>query len=494
MSMRLGVIIDRLRDAGLIVAQPDPAVEEIAIEGITADSRQVTPGTLFCAVRGVSDDGHRHLGAAAKAGAAAALVESRDPELRLPQVQVTDGRAAAALAAAAYYGDPWNGMILIGVTGTNGKTTTVSILRHILSKSRKAASIGTLGVIGPDGEVVPGTQGLTTPGPTEFAALMRRLADEGVQAVAMEVSSHALDQGRVSAASFSAAVFTNLTRDHLDYHGTFERYRAAKVKLADLVRRGGVLAINADDPAWEGLGREGVHPVTYSIEGRGFVLADDVHFVPSGAEWHMHTPSCTSPIRLPLFGTYNIQNALGAAAALWGLGWTSDMIAEALVDLPQVPGRLERVPTPAGPAIVIDYAHTPDALERALRALRPLVAGQLIVVFGAGGDRDPGKRSVMGRVAAENADFSIITSDNPRHEDPLRIAADIESGMGTAPRLRVIDRKEAIARAIEMATPRDLILLAGTGHETYQIWGDEYRPFDERQVVQEILSRKGLST
>jgi UDP-N-acetylmuramoyl-L-alanyl-D-glutamate--2,6-diaminopimelate ligase len=491
-SVSLAAIAERLRRHHLLVGEVGADVAGIRVERITTDSRRVEPGTLFCAVRGISDDGHRHLAQAAASGAVAALVESSDPLLRLPQIPIVDGRKASAFAAAEFFGDPWEKLILVGVTGTNGKTTTVSILRHLLSKSRPAASIGTLGVIGPDGSPLPDTQGLTTPGPVQFAEVMRRLADESVGAVAMEVSSHALDQGRIAAATFSAAIFTNLTRDHLDYHGTLEAYRTAKIKLAELVRPGGVLAVNADDTAWEGVGREGVHVVHYGIEGRGEVQAENIRFVPGGVEWHMRTPSCTADVHLPLFGTYNVQNALGAAAALWGMGWTSPQIAEALADLPQVPGRLERVAASAGTAIVIDYAHTPDALERALKALRPLVAGRLIVVFGAGGDRDPGKRSVMGRVAAQNADFSIITSDNPRNEDPLRIASDIESGMGTAPKLRVLDRREAIARAIEMATPRDLVLLAGKGHETYQIWGSEIRPFDERQVVHDILTRKGI--
>jgi UDP-N-acetylmuramoyl-L-alanyl-D-glutamate--2,6-diaminopimelate ligase len=338
---------------------------------------------------------------------------------------------------------------------------------------------------------VPDTLGLTTPGPVEFAAMMRRLVDEGAVAVAMEVSSHALDQDRVAAASFAAGVFTNLTRDHLDYHRTLEAYRAAKLKLVDLIRPGGVLVTNIDDPAWDGVRRDGVHLLRYGLEGRGEVQAEGIRLGAGGVEWQLHTPSCTAPVQLPLVGSYNIQNALAAAAALWGLGWTSAQIAEGLADLEQVPGRLERLPAPVEPAILIDYAHTPDALERALQALRPLVSGRLIVVFGAGGDRDPGKRPEMGRVAAANADLVIVTSDNPRHEDPRRIAEDIEQGMGDAYHLRILDRREAIAQAIEIARPKDLVLLAGKGHETYQIWGDEVRPFDEREVVAEILREKG---
>lgn len=485
-------IVNRLRGEGVL--KSDRKVPEgTAVTGVTTDSRAVRPGTLFCAVRGTTGDGHDYLGVAASSGAVAALVESVDPSLQLPQIEVVNGRKAAAFAASEFYRDPWNELSLIGVTGTNGKTTTVSILRHLLSTAGPAASIGTLGLIGPDGKVVPGTEGLTTPGPVQFAQEMRKLADQGVKSVAMEVSSHALDQERTVAADFSAAIFTNLSRDHLDYHRTLQEYRAAKLRLVDLIRSGGILATNADDPAWEGVQAEGVHLVRFGAEGRGEVQAENIRYHTGGVEWTLATPSCTSAVTLPIFGTYNIYNALGAAAALWGLGWTADRIAEGLASLPQVPGRLERLDTGGGPTLVIDYAHTPDALERALQALRPLTEGRLIAVFGAGGDRDKGKRPEMGRVAAENADLAIVTTDNPRHEDPERIADEIEAGMGTAPRVRLLDRREAIAHALEVGTPRDVVLLAGKGHETYQIWGDEHRPFDERRVVADILNRRGPS-
>jgi UDP-N-acetylmuramoyl-L-alanyl-D-glutamate--2,6-diaminopimelate ligase len=492
MSRPLEVVLERLNAEALLAAVPPADLHAVTVEAVTTDSRFIREGSLFCAIRGVAGDGHRFLAAAGAAGAVAALVEESDPTVDLRQIVVTDGRKAAAFAAAALYGDPWGDLSLIGVTGTNGKTTTAAILRHILSTRGPAASIGTLGVVGADGTVVPGTEGLTTPGPAQFAEEVRRLADAGVTAIAMEVSSHALDQDRVVAARFAGAVFTNLSRDHLDYHQSLESYRAAKLKLAHMVRPGGVLAANADDPAWEGIGREGVHLVRFGTRGSGEVQAEGIVFREGGIEWHLHTPSCTSEVRLPLFGTYNVYNALGAAAVLWGLGWTSDAIAEGLREVPQVPGRLERIPGTGSPAILIDYAHTPDALGRALEALRPLVSGRLIVVFGAGGDRDRGKRPEMGRVAAELADLSVITTDNPRHEDPTAIAEEIEGGMGEAPRVRMLDRKSAIARAIEIANPEDLVLLAGKGHETYQIWGDEYRPFDERDIVREILRRKEL--
>ncbi len=490
MTISLRQVLDRLEEHGILRSPTGAEVDSIQVAGVTTDSRQVAEGTLFCAVRGSASDGHGFLESAAAGGAVAALVEEPNPAVAFPQVVVSSGRSAAAHAGALFYGDPWSELKLIGVTGTNGKTTTVSILRHLLAGTLPAASIGTLGVIGPDGKPVPGTEGLTTPGPIQFAREMRALADSGVRGVAMEVSSHALDQERVGAARFAAAIFTNLSRDHLDYHGTVEAYRAAKLKLADLVSRSGVLAVNADEPAWEGVKREGVHLVRFGTEGRGEVQAENIRYTPGGAEWYLATPSCSSPITAPLLGSYNVYNALGAAAALWGLGWTADQIADRLASIDQIPGRLERIVTDSGAPILIDYAHTPDALDRALDAVRPFTRGRLIVVFGAGGDRDRGKRPEMGRVAAAKADLAIVTSDNPRTEDPASIIDAIEDGMGSAQRERILDRREAIAHAIDIAGEEDVILLAGKGHETYQIRGTESHPFDERQIIAEILEQR----
>ncbi len=402
---------------------------------------------------------------------------------------VSDGRLAAAHAAAAFHGDPWSGLVLVGITGTNGKTTSAALFRHLLSLRGPAASIGTLGAVGADGRVIPGTEGLTTPGPVETAEWLRRLADDGVAGVAMEVSSHALHQGRAAAARFDAAVFTNLTRDHLDYHETMEEYRAAKLRLLDLLEPGGVAALNADDPAWDGVRAPSGRTVRFGIRREAEVRAEEVSAGPGGMEWTLRTPDGSRRVRLPLWGEFNVANALGVAAALWGLGWPLEELVAGLESLPQVPGRLERVPTPgvAG-TVLIDYAHTPDALETALRALRPLTPGRLIVVFGAGGDRDRGKRPEMGAVAARLADLSVVTSDNPRTEDPERIADDVESGMGDAPRLRLLDRREAIRRALAEVREGDVVLLAGKGHETYQVWGTETRPFDERAVIRELLA------
>ena len=490
-------ILSRLRHESLITekgAADEEALRRSVVDVVT-DSREVRSGTLFCAISGTVADGHGFLGDAARRGALAALVERPDPTVSLLQILVEDGRIAAAFAAAEAWGNPSEELTLVGVTGTNGKTTTVAILRHLLGTRGAAASLGTLGAIGRDGTVIPGTEGLTTPGPTEVARLLRRLLDDGIQAVAMEVSSHALQQHRVAAARFDVGVFTNLSREHLDYHGDMDAYRRAKLRLLELLKPGGAAVVNTDDPAWRGVERCGARTVSFGIEQSADVRAEDVVADRDGTRWRLTTPDGSAPVRLPLWGGYNVANALAAGAALWTLGWQATEIAAGLGTVPQVPGRLERV---AGSGennslVLIDYAHTPDALERALAAIRPLVRNRLIVVFGAGGDRDPGKRPEMGRIAAAGADLAIVTSDNPRTEDPVRIVSAIEAGMGNAPRLRIPDRREAIERALEEATKRDVVLLAGKGHETYQIRGTEHHPFDERLIVQDILAKRTSS-
>jgi UDP-N-acetylmuramoyl-L-alanyl-D-glutamate--2,6-diaminopimelate ligase len=458
---------------------------------VTADSRQVRVGALFCAWKGTSNDSHQYVRQVFEAGAAATVVEVCQDDIPTPQLCVTDGRLGAAYAAAEFFGDPWQRMTLVGITGTNGKTTTAAMLRHLLSLDGPAAYIGTLGAIGADGEVVPGTEGLTTPGPVEAARWLRHFLDQGVERVAMEVSSHALDQARMAAARFDAAVFTNLTRDHLDYHETMEAYREAKLRLLHLLKPTGAAVLNADDSAWRDVASPIGRTVRFGVEraGEADVAAEGMHVGAGGMQFTLRTPDGAAPVALPIFGGFNVSNAVAAAAVLWSLGWEVGRIAQALGTLPQVPGRLERIAGPPESATVLrDYAHTPDALERALEAVRPLVSGRLIVVFGAGGDRDAGKRAEMGRIAAAHADMAIVTSDNPRTEDPERILDGIESGMGSAPRLRISDRREAIRTALTEGRADDLVLLAGKGHETYQIIGTEKRPFDERAIVHEILA------
>jgi UDP-N-acetylmuramoyl-L-alanyl-D-glutamate--2,6-diaminopimelate ligase len=410
-----------------------------------------------------------------------------------PHVVVPAGRPAAALAADEVMGRPAEGLVLAGVTGTNGKTTTVWILRHLLGARYQTASLGTVGAVTEGGLPLPGTESLTTPGPVGMAGTMRSFAVRGTEAVAMEVSSHALDQARVQALRFDAAVFTNLTRDHLDYHGSFERYRATKREFIELLRPEGVGIINADELAWEGLERRAPRAVRYSVAGgRGAgqadVTAEDVELHAAGARFRLVTARGAATVEVPLVGAYNVQNAVAAAATCLGLGFELEEVAHGLARAPQVPGRLEQVAdTPF--RVIIDYAHTPDALERVLTAARGMTSQRILVVFGAGGDRDPGKRPEMGRIAAELADTVVVTSDNPRTEDPDAIIDDILAGI-PGDVIRITDREAAIHRALGLARPGDVVLLAGKGHETYQVLGTETVPLDEREVVRAWLDQE----
>jgi UDP-N-acetylmuramoyl-L-alanyl-D-glutamate--2,6-diaminopimelate ligase len=460
------------------------------ISAVEDDSRRVGPGALFLAVRGSERDGHDYLDKAQAAGAVAAVVE--DPRrTTLPAIVVKNGRQAAPIVAATAFDWPVRTLRMVAVTGTNGKTTTVHMLRHLLDDPRhRAASIGTVGVlVGSEGEPHGADTGLTTPGPIELQRLLRSLVDAGVRTVAMEVSSHALDQHRVDGLDFEVAVFTNLSRDHLDYHKTMDAYREAKTRLCDYLAPHGIVVFNADDPAWRGLP---THRRKVSVSVRVMaaeVHAEDIQFGPSGSRWTLAIIGDRHPVELPLIGDFNVSNALGAAGAAYALGMDTSAIAARLSSLPQVPGRLEVVHE--RPTVLRDYAHTPDALERALAAVRPFARGRLIVVFGAGGDRDRGKRPEMGAIAARLADLAIVTSDNPRTEDPEKIMNDIEGGMRGTQHERIEDRRQAIARALDVAEPDDVVVLAGKGHETYQIRGTEKLPFDEKQIVGELFETRG---
>jgi UDP-N-acetylmuramoyl-L-alanyl-D-glutamate--2,6-diaminopimelate ligase len=456
-----------------------------ALTGLTDDSRRVVSGGAFAAVRGTAYDGHDYLADAAARGMALAIVENA-ARVDVPALVVRESRVAVAVAARAFYDDPGRLLTIVGVTGTSGKTTTVSMLRHILDDpAAPAASIGTLGVLtGSGGEPFPGGSGLTTPGPVELQRVLRALANSGVRRVAMEVSSHALDQQRVEGVDFAAVVFTNLSRDHLDYHGTVEAYFAAKARLVRQAAPGGTAVVNADDDVWTAL-PPAPRTIRYSA---GAVAADvrarDVTFGPSGSAWTLVAGDESARVSLPLIGDFNVSNALAAAAAAWSLGATAEQIAARLSTLPQVPGRLERIS--GSPVVLRDYAHKPDALERALDAVRPFVHGRLILVFGCGGDRDRGKRPIMGAIAERKADIVFITSDNPRTENPERILDEIEAGMARGEHRRIEDRREAIAAALALARDTDVVVLAGKGHETYQVRGTTSHPFDEREIVAEL--------
>jgi UDP-N-acetylmuramoyl-L-alanyl-D-glutamate--2,6-diaminopimelate ligase len=487
-AVAVSTITDALAAAGLLVSVRGACPPSVT--SISDDSRRTERGGLFVAVRGSERDGHDFLAAAATAGASVAIVEEPSGT-SLPAIVVRDTRRAAAVAAAAFYGEPARGIRLLGVTGTNGKTTTVGMLRHLLdADGARSASIGTLGVlVGTDGTPFPGGSGLTTPGPVELQRLFRELSASSVRTVAVEVSSHALEQQRVTAVPFGVVVFTNLTRDHLDYHGTMERYFAAKALLLRHLVPDGVAVRNADEPAWARL--EGASRwISFGARSQGAdVTARDVRYTPHGSAWTLLAFGESHPVRLPLIGDFNVSNALAAAAGAFAAGLPLETVAIRLSTMPQVPGRLERLAE--HPTVLRDYAHTPDALERALTALRPSTAGALIVVFGAGGDRDRGKRPLMGQVAERFADRLIVTSDNPRTEDPEAIIDEIVAGLPAARYERIEDRRAAIARAIALADPaRDVVLLAGKGHETYQVRGTQKLPFDERVIVGELMPER----
>jgi UDP-N-acetylmuramoyl-L-alanyl-D-glutamate--2,6-diaminopimelate ligase len=479
-------LLAELRRADLLVDAPARGPEPSTL---TADSRAVTPGAVYVAVRGSQADGHRFVSDALRRGAAAVIVETAAGS-GVPEIVVRDGRRAALVLGAAWYRHPARTLTLIGVTGTNGKTTTTGLIRHLLNAEGTAGSIGTLGAFDGQGEPVLSTAGtLTTPGPIDLQATLAALVARGVDRVTMEASSHSLDQGRLDGLRFAAGVFTNLTRDHLDYHGTMEAYLAAKLKLGGMLTEGGIEVVNLDDPAWEVLPPSS-RRVTFGLHPAADVRATGIVLDAAGSRFRLEGCFGTADVSLPLLGDFNVANALAAAACALGLGMPLPDVAARLSTSPQVPGRMELLAD--SPCVVLrDYSHTPDALERALATLRPLTRGRLVVVFGCGGDRDKGKRPLMGRIAAERADLAVVTSDNPRTENPAAIIDAIEQGMGDVPHLRIVDRLEAIRTVIGQARAGDTIILAGKGHETYQLLGTEKVPFDEREIVEQAVKGRG---
>ncbi len=481
--MRLHRLLEVLRATDLLVSGP---VVDLPLETLAIDSRAVRPGAVFVAVRGSISDGHAYIDRAVQGGAVAVIAE-HEVNAPVPVVVVRDGRKAAQLLAEEWFDHPARSLEIVGITGTNGKTTTAALLRHLRNAGHDAGSIGTLGAFDGRGEVIPSSAGsLTTPGPVDLQATLRGLVNAGVRTVAMESSSHALDQGRLDALNYQAGIFTNLTRDHLDYHGSMESYLGAKLRLADLVATDGILSVNADDPAWSSLLADR-RTVTWGSAPMATVTVANVECSPAGSRFELGGRFGTREVMLPLPGDFNVSNAVAAAAVVLGLGMPMDEVVARLEAAPMVPGRMELIA--AEPVHVLrDYAHTPDALERALRTLRPLTTGRLIVVFGCGGDRDKGKRPIMGGLAASLADLVFVTSDNPRTEDPEQIIADIVAGMPEHAYRRITDRREAIGAALGEAVPGDTVLLAGKGHETYQVIGTATRPFDERAIVRDLLS------
>lgn len=489
--MPVSRIVAALENAGVAVqgvVPQDAGVEDLKVSGVQQDSRAVAPGDLFVAWSGAVADGHDHLDAAAAAGAPAAIVERPVPGTEIPVVQVDNARLAAAVAAGFVAGSPSMKLRSAGITGTNGKTTTALVLRHLLGREMPTAAIGTLGVVGPKGRIRAQT-GLTTPGPVRMAELLSELVGSGLRGVVVETSSHALDQFRLHGVRFDVMAFTNLTRDHLDYHGTLDRYLAAKARLLELGKEGATAVINAEDPAWSQLQPRG--PVlTYGMGSSAQVRALGLQLSARGSRFDLAAHGARAAVSLPLPGGFNVYNALCAAACALALGLPLEAVAAGLGDVSPVPGRLERIVH--GPFdVLVDFAHTPDALDKVAETLKPLVDGKLIVVFGAGGDRDRTKRPGMGAAVARHADVAVVTSDNPRTEDPESIVAQVAAGVAGCEAVRIVDRLEAIQWALDRAGPGDAVLLAGKGHEAFQIVGTERRPFDERRIVEDYLGVGG---
>ena len=449
------------------------------ISGVTADSRKVRPGFLFVALPGSRADGRSFIPAALDAGAAAVLAPDDVSGLPAPVVHASDLRRAYALAAKAFYGA--QPKTCVAVTGTNGKTSVAVFCRQIFERlGHKSASMGTLGVRAGDEQLTP--PGLTTPDAADVSRLLAELARKGVTHLALEASSHGVDQRRLDGVEITAAGFTNLTQDHLDYHGTMGAYRAAKLRLFEsLLPRGRMAVLNADSDAYGPFAAAAVTSgqTVFSVgeAGQGLKLLDR-QLVPEGQRLKLQTDGRSHDVRLPLAGDFQASNALVAAGLCIGAGEAAEAVLAALEHIEGAPGRLQRVGSGArGGEAYVDYAHTPDGLETVLKALRPHARGRLIVVFGAGGDRDRGKRPLMGQAAASLADVAIVTDDNPRSEEPAAIRAAI---LAAAPGATEIgDRREAIRAASAMIQEGDVLVVAGKGHEQGQTVGATVHPFDD---------------
>ena len=476
---------DVLQGIPVLSAQADMEQE---ITGICHDSRNVRPGDLFVAVTGFATDGHKYIPMAQEKGAAVVLCEQK-PETG-SYVQVADSRLALAQVSANWFGHPAKKMTMIGVTGTNGKTTSTYLLQHILEDVLEA-KVGLVGTIqNMIGDQVLDTE-RTTPESYELQELFARMEQAGCTHVIMEVSSHALSLHRVNGIQFETGVFTNLTQDHLDFHKTMEEYRKAKSLLFSQSDHG---AVNADDPAAPAMLAEAKCPVlTYSAKGAPADLtAENIHLHADRVDFTAIYQGQSVPMSLGIPGAFSVYNALGVVAAALTLGLSLPQIATSLATAQGVKGRAEVVPTPGKDyTVIIDYSHTPDSLENILKTVREFCKGRVVAVFGCGGDRDPIKRPIMGKIAAELSDYVVVTSDNPRTEDPMKIIGQILEGMtGIDTPYEVIEnRRQAIRWAMDHGQTGDVIVLAGKGHETYQEIGHEKIHLDEREEVAEHLQK-----
>jgi UDP-N-acetylmuramoyl-L-alanyl-D-glutamate--2,6-diaminopimelate ligase len=470
------------------------------ISGLVIDSRRVVPGTLFFALPGMRADGASFIDEAVSRGAVAVVTEKMPalPPARVTFVQVADARAMLASVSQRYYKFPDREMTVIGVTGTNGKTTVTHLLKHLLNGDQR---VGLLGTISYDlgARTVPSFR--TTPEALDIYGMMAQMRDAGCRHAVMEVSSHGIDQQRVRGLQFGAAVFTNLTRDHLDYHKSFESYFEVKTRLFT----GGtgtvpkVSVVNLDDAHGEQLAAKltaevaATKVVTYGESPRAEVRAENVALNFKNTTFQLVWPGGTMEIESPMIGRYNVSNLLAAIATAWGLGRDPFVFLARLRAFKGVPGRMERIEEGQAFNVLVDYAHTDDALRNALGMLRAITPGRLLVVFGCGGNRDRTKRPLMTRAVQEFADFAFATADNPRTEAITQIFDDMRTGVSAPQKITWIeDRRRAISLALDMAKPGDCLLIAGKGHESYQEFADTVFPFDDRQVVRELLGIKQL--
>lgn len=488
-----------------IVPAPAGPLGELGIGGICVDSRSVRSGDLFVAIPGAQSDGHEYLADAARAGAAAALVE-REPAspAPLPVVRVPSTAAALPGVAVAFHGDPSAKLRVTGVTGTNGKTTVTYLIEAILAAAgRVPAVIGTIDYR------VAGTvlrKGLTTPFPHELQEVTAEAVARGATDLLMEVSSHSAAQGRIEGVRFDVGIFTNLTRDHLDFHGDMESYFSAKARFfREYLPAGGKrtgIALNGDDPYGERLAQEFPSAKTFGFSRSWDIHPEEMEMTWEGTRLVLATPAGPLPLRSSLIGAHNVSNVMAAVAGGLLLSVSPATIAAGIAAAGTIPGRMEPIPNTRGIHVFVDFAHTPDGMDRVLSTLRELTEGRIVTVFGCGGNRDRGKRPAMGRVAALRSEIVVVTSDNPRDEDPLAIIGEIVPGLTSEGFVEAkepadwregffrveADRKAAIALALSLAEPGDTVAIVGKGHEDVQIIGDRRLPFDDRQAVRDVLA------
>ena len=484
--MQLADLIKRLS----AISIDGPVDREIT--GVRYDSRRVGPGNLFVAVRGACFDGHSFIEQAVEKGAVAIVGEKPGLSKRATTIVVPNSREALARLAATYYGDPSRKLKVIGVTGTNGKSTTAFLVKHLLERANQ--STGLIGTVRYEiGErMLPAQR--TTPESLDLQEILSQCVEAGCRNVVLEVSSHALSQGRASEIAFDVGAFTNLTQDHLDFHHGMKDYFEAKARLFDSVRdnqkKERAAVINIDDPYGQQLaarfGRD-LPIISYGMGARAKFRASNFKVEMNGTSYQLNAKEKSYLVRLPLIGRFNVYNSLAALAVAHAIGADVRTSVLALANAPQIPGRLEAIPAKRQFHVFVDYAHTDDALLNVLRTCRDLHPNRLILVFGCGGNRDRTKRVLMGTVADQYADYAILTSDNPRKEDPEAIVRDIEAGFKRNNYEKIVDRKEAISRAIALAQPKDIVLIAGKGHEKYQELGDYTIPFDDVEVAARAL-------